>query len=151
MPDALPLGSQEIKKPFRSAGADWGGFLRLIGESQCLRILILCPRQAGPGKRLVEKYGDSLLCVRHRYDEISGERLKTAEIIVEKKGGKPSLRYRDEDVVSVSVAFTEKSLRHQLKAVGGRWDSEERVWRVRYGLIRDSVELTDWILRSRIG
>ncbi len=76
-------------------------------------------------KRLVEKYGDSLICVRYRYDEFSGERLKTAEIIVERKGGKPSLRYRDEDVVQVSVAFTEKTLRDQLKAAGARWDREE--------------------------
>ncbi len=102
-------------------------------------------------KGLVEKYGDSLLCVRYRYDEIRGERLKTAEIIVEKKGGKPSLRYRDEDIVSVSVAFTEKTLRDQLKAAGARWDREERFWRVRYGAIRGNAELTDRILRGRMG
>ncbi len=27
-------------------------------------------------KGLVEKYGDSLICVRYRYDEISGDRLE---------------------------------------------------------------------------
>jgi len=33
-------------------------------------------------KRLLEKYGDSLLCVRYRYDEKRGIRLKTVEIIL---------------------------------------------------------------------
>lgn len=102
-------------------------------------------------KRLVEKYGDSLLCVRYRYDEISGVRLKTAEIIVEVKGGKPSLRCRDEDIVQVSVAFTEKALREELKAAGARWDREEKLWLVRYGAIRGNAELTDRILRDRFG
>ena len=44
----------------------------------------LKPGQKGT-KRLVEKYGDSLLCVRYRYDEIRGIRLKTVEIVVEEK------------------------------------------------------------------
>ncbi len=102
-------------------------------------------------KRLVEKYGDSLICVRYRYDEFSGERLKTAEIIVEGKGGKPSLRYRDEDIEQVSVAFIEKKLRDLLKIAGARWVREERLWRVRYGSIQGNANLTDRILRSRIG
>ena len=99
-------------------------------------------------KRLVEKYGDSLICVRYRYDEISGERLKTSEIIVERKGGKPALRYRDEDVVSVSVAFTEKTLRDQLKAAGRKRDPEEKLWRVRYGSIRGNAKLLERILKD---
>jgi hypothetical protein len=40
-------------------------------------------------KRLVDKYGEALICVRYRYDEIRGVRLKTAEIIVEEKGRYP--------------------------------------------------------------
>ena len=41
----------------------------------------LKPGQKGT-RRLVEKYGDALLCVRYRYDEKRGIRLKTVEIIV---------------------------------------------------------------------
>ncbi|WP_243374876.1 hypothetical protein [Geotalea sp. SG265] len=79
----------------------------------------LKPGQKGT-KRLVEQYGESLLCVRYRYDEKRGIRLKTVEIIVEEKAGKRSPRHHDEDVVPVVVAYTEKALRDKLKAAGGR-------------------------------
>ena len=102
-------------------------------------------------KRLLEKYGDALLCVRYRFDEIRGVRMKTAEIIVEEKGGKPSLRDSDEEVVQLSVAYTEKRLREQLKAAGARWDREEKFWRVRYGSIKGNAELADRIKRDRFG
>jgi len=39
----------------------------------------LKPGQKGT-KRLVEKYDDTLLCVRYRYDESRGVRLKTVGI-----------------------------------------------------------------------
>ena len=44
----------------------------------------LKPGQDGT-KRLVDQYGDKLLCVRYRYDEIRGVKLKTVEIIVDEK------------------------------------------------------------------
>lgn len=43
--------------------------------------LIRQPGQPGT-KRLVEQYGAKLVCVRYRYDEPSGKRYKTAELIV---------------------------------------------------------------------
>ena len=46
--------------------------------------LKLKPGQKGT-KALVEKYGDALVCVRYRYDETSRTRLKTVELIVERK------------------------------------------------------------------
>lgn len=106
----------------------------------------LKPGQNGT-KRLVEKYGDSLLCVRYRYDERRGVRLKTVEIVVEEKMWKPSLRYRDVDIVPVIVSYREKALRERLKAAGGRWDPEEKLWRVPYGLVR-GTELEERILKD---
>lgn len=44
--------------------------------------LHLKPGQNGT-KRLVQKYGDRLVCVRYRYDEVSGQRHKTVELIEE--------------------------------------------------------------------
>jgi len=73
----------------------------------------LKPGQKGT-KRLVEKFGDSLICVRYRYDESRGVRLKTVEIVVEEKPWKSSFHFRDEDIVKVIVAFTEKTLRDTL-------------------------------------
>jgi hypothetical protein len=55
---------------------------------------------------------------------------------VEEKPWQPTVRFRDEDIVSVVVGFGESALRDSLKAVGGRWSPEEKVWHVSYGLIR---------------
>lgn len=94
----------------------------------------LKPSQKGT-MRLQEKYGDALLCVRYRYDEIRGVKLKTVEIIVDEK----PLRipcYKDNDVVPVAVAFEEAELRQQLRNIRARWDPQVKVWFVLYGLIR---------------
>jgi hypothetical protein len=107
----------------------------------------LKPGQKGT-KRLVEQYGDKLLCVRYRYDEIRHIKMKTVEIIVDEKPCKPPLRYRDEDMVAVMVPFSDKDLRDRLKAVHGRWDPEERLWRVLFGSIKGDIELTERILKE---
>ena len=107
----------------------------------------LKPGQKGT-RRLVEKYGDRLLCVRYRYDELRGVRLKTVEIIVEEKPCTMAIRYRDTDIVAVSVPYAEKALRDMLKAAGGRWDPEERLWRVPYGSIRYNAGLVERIVKD---
>jgi len=108
----------------------------------------LKPGQNGT-KRLVEKYGDTLLCVRYRYDELRGVRLNTVEIIVEEKPCSPSERHWDTDIVAVMVPYTEKALRDMLKAAGGRWDPKERIWRVAYGSIRGNAGLVERIVKDR--
>ena len=105
----------------------------------------LKPGQSGT-RRLVEKYGDALLCVRYRYDEIRDVRLKTVEIIVGERPGKAAPRLRDSDPVLVQVPYTVKALQERLKSVGARWDAGEKVWRVRYGLIRGDKELEERIV-----
>jgi len=96
-------------------------------------------------KRLLEKYGDSLLCVRYRYDARRGVRLKTVELIVEEKALQVPLPFHDEDIVDILVRYSEKSLREMLKAAGGKWDPGSKLWHVSYGAIR-GTELTDRIL-----
>jgi hypothetical protein len=99
-------------------------------------------------RRLVEKYGDSLLCVRYRYDEKRGIRLKTMEIIVQEAPCVHSFRYRDGDIVAVMVPYTQKGLREMMKAAGGRWDAEGKLWRVRYGANRGNAGLVERIVRE---
>jgi hypothetical protein len=94
----------------------------------------LKPGQNGT-KLLVEKFGNALICVRYRFDEIRGVKLKTVEIVVAEKPLKKP-RYRDDDLVPVAVAYGEKELREQLRAMRARWDAERKLWYVRYGLIR---------------
>lgn len=75
-------------------------------------------------------------------------RLKTAEIIVEERPSVPSGRYRDTDTVAVMVPYTAKALRERLKAAGGRWSPEEKLWLVRYGSIRGDSDLVERILKD---
>lgn len=102
----------------------------------------LKPGQKGT-KRLLEKYGPALLCVRYRFDEKRRMRLKTVEIVVEERPV-DSPRFRDEDIVPVTVAFDETDLRGLLRKMRARWEPELKVWFVRYGLIRGTA------LESRI-
>jgi hypothetical protein len=97
----------------------------------------LKPGQNGT-KGLVEQYGDALLCVRYRFDEVRGMKLKTVEIIVDEKPLRTP-RFKDDDLVPVHVAYDEKELRQQLHALQARWNSERKLWYVRFGLIRGTV------------
>ena len=94
----------------------------------------LKPGQRGT-LRLVEKYGKALLCVRYRYDEIRGVKLKTVEIIVDEKPLHHP-RFKDDDIVPLSVAFDEVELREQLKKIRARWEPQIKMWFAPYGLIR---------------
>lgn len=98
--------------------------------------LKLKPGQRGT-KALVEKYGDALVCVRYRYDENSRTRLKTIELIVEKKQLPASQRQDAADgaLAPVSIPFEEQELRKMAKAMGGRWDSDVKLWYIPKGKI----------------
>ncbi|WP_306535912.1 hypothetical protein [Geobacter sp.] len=95
----------------------------------------LKPGQKGT-RRLVEQYGKSLLCVRYRYDQDRGIRLKTVEIIVEEKPWRPMFRFRDGDMAPVAVGFGETELREKLRKARAKWDPQAKLWLVPYRLIR---------------
>lgn len=107
----------------------------------------LKPGQNGT-KRLVERFGDALVCVRYRYDEVRDMRIKTAEIIIEERPGRAAPRLRDTDSVLVQVPFTMPQLRDRLKTVGAKWVPADRLWRVRYGLIRGDRELEERVVKG---
>jgi len=98
--------------------------------------LKLKPGQKGT-KKLSDKYGQALVCVRYRYDEASGTRIKTVELIVEKKAWKPpKKKYPDDALVPVHIQFSDSASREKAKAARGRWDPEAKLWRIRYGNIK---------------
>ena len=88
----------------------------------------LKPGQPGT-RKLVEQYGDRLVCVRYRYDALKRRRYTTAEIIVDESewDPMPSATARRERV-AVRIEVHEVKLREKVKAAGGRWDPEKRVW-----------------------
>lgn len=99
--------------------------------------LKLKPGQKGT-KALTEKYGDALVCVRYRYDEKSRTRLKTVELIVEKKELPPPKREKatDDTLAPVSIPYGERKLGIMAKAMGGRWDPDVKLWYIPAGKVK---------------
>jgi hypothetical protein len=92
--------------------------------------LTLRPGQSGT-KKLVERFGERLVRVRYLYDEKSGRRLKTVELIVESVPWRPRarrLRRRDDEIVAVRIAFHETDLRDRAKRLGALWRSTQKLW-----------------------
>jgi len=91
---------------------------------------ILRPGQKGT-KQLSQRYGDTLLFVRYRYDVQRRKRFKTVELIVSEADWTPPPP-TPETIVGVRVAREEAVLQGAIKKNGGRWDGRNRVWRLRY-------------------
>ena len=90
------------------------------------------PGQRG-AKKFVSQYGDRLVCVRYRQDAQRQKRFKTVELIVEEwSWTPPSPKRRKGSLVLVKVAFPERELRQQIKAVGGLWNPDKQAWEIRY-------------------
>ena len=110
--------------------------------------LKLKPGQKGT-KSLLEKYGDALVCVRYRYDEASRTRIKTVELIVDKKELTPSRKQQqkieDETLVPVRIEYGERQLGKMARSAGGKWDPKVKLWYIPYGKIK-GTELEQHIL-----
>jgi len=104
----------------------------------------LLPQQPGT-KRWLEQYGKNLVCVRYRYDEKNSKKITTAEIIVKEQNWERNRRKIPlNKIMSLLVQYDEIEIRRLIKAAGGRWNSEAKVWELAYG---DVVSLG---LRDRI-
>jgi len=98
--------------------------------------LKLKPGQRGT-KKLAKEYGNTLVCVRYRYDEKIGMRFKTVELIVESKPWTaPTPHFADTDLVSVFIGFSDRASREIAKAAKGRWDPDQKLWLIQYGRIK---------------
>lgn len=132
--------SLELRKGrFRQHGAEGGGFSFYRNGVAMFKDMKayahLKPGQNGP-KRLAERYGKALLCVRYRYDSARGIKLKTVEIVVEERPASLPLFFRDDDLVPVAVAFEETVLRERLRKIRAKWDPTAKLWMAPYRLIR---------------
>lgn len=95
--------------------------------------LILKPGHRGT-KRLTEKYGDALVCVRFRYDAVTRQRLKTVELIIERTDWEPPPeKLLVDTIVALRIEGYETELRKKVKSAAGKWNPEKRLWFVRYG------------------
>lgn len=93
---------------------------------------ILKPGQPGT-KKLLEKYGERLLCVRYRYDTRQRKGLKTVEIIIEEDDWEINpLQVPANKIVRIRIGYQESYYRRLVKAAGGSWNSTEKTWELPY-------------------
>ena len=101
--------------------------------------LKLKPGQKGT-KKLLEKHGEALVCVRYRYDAESCARIKTVELIVERIAWQPpAQKFEDNDLVAVRIGFMEADLKQAAKAAKGRWNPDVKLWFIRFGKITETT------------
>ena len=98
--------------------------------------LTLKPGQNGT-KKLVTKYGHKLVAVRYRYDPVYRVRFKTVELVEEELPWDPVLNGRKlDDLVLLRLHYHEDDLRQSVKAAGGMWLPERKLWQLSYRLVR---------------
>ncbi len=95
--------------------------------------LNLKPGQRGT-KKLCAKYGDTLVCVRYRYDDIKKKRYKTVELIIDEVDWKPETRKRNVSprIVAIRVDPSEIKIKDRIKDEGGKWNRRTRRWEAGY-------------------
>ena len=76
--------------------------------------------------KLVQQFGDVLVCVRHRVDAAARFRYTTVELLIDKTEMQP----RVERTVSIRVHPDEYGLRTIVRAAGARCDSKTGLWRL---------------------
>lgn len=107
-------------------------------------------RPPQPGTlRLQERFGDALLCVRHREDPCGLRRFVTVELVVDVR---PTSRARrpgvERAMFPLQVPPTDRVLRATVKQAGARWHPAERLWYLPAGTIRQ-LGLEDHICVAR--
>ena len=111
-------------------------------EAAPLRVVKKLSPSAKGAIKLAQQFGETLICVRHRVDPKAKFRYTTVELLVEKS----AIRPRKVSMASVKIGPGEYSLHRVLKAAGGRWDSEDQVWRLPRRLV-GILRLTDRLAR----
>ncbi|GAC1446889.1 MAG: hypothetical protein NVSMB56_09910 [Pyrinomonadaceae bacterium] len=110
-------------------------------------------------KKLTALYGAQLVCVRYRYDADRSKRFKTVELIIEEVAWTPKPKSADlaaqtmqtpppetfdpTQIVSLRVGRLETETQDAVKRAGGRWNPDERAWRLR----RDKADALGLTLR----
>ncbi|MBF0102642.1 MAG: hypothetical protein HQK77_17205 [Desulfobacterales bacterium] len=94
--------------------------------------LTLKPGQKGT-KKLLEQYGDRLICVRYKYDKEKKKRYKTIELIIDETDWEPPVNNAINDaIVGIKVSYDEKEIQEQLRNEGGLWDRQKKLWFIKH-------------------
>jgi len=101
----------------------------------------LKPGQRGT-KKLVERYGDRLICVRYRIDRETGKRLKTVELIVDET--EPATQHPARQPkqsatpthVFIHISAHDVNLQQRVKAKGAWFNAKKNLWRLPYNEVQ---------------
>ena len=104
----------------------------------------LAPDQPG-AKKLAQRYGEQLLCVRYRQDIEAGRRYTTVELVVDE--GPMPIDKRKSVFVYLRIAFDDLVLRQAIRKHGGTWDKRQRMWRMHQDAVHD-LQLHHQVLRN---
>ena len=112
-------------------------------------------RPGAPGtRRFLAWYGDSLVCVRYRYDAATGTRLTSVEVRIEPPRPytrpqplAPAKAMRPKPVW-IRVRWDETLLRQRVKAAGGKWRPDEKLWEVTPQIVK-TLRLRDRVVLER--
>jgi hypothetical protein len=95
----------------------------------------LLPGQPGT-KALLKIYGEQLICVRYRYDPERRKRYKTVELILDEAAWDPPHQAPDPATrVYLRVAWGEAAVAQRIRAAGGKWHREYKLWSLPYGQV----------------
>ena len=83
-----------------------------------------------PGtKKWIQQFGEKLVCVRYKYDYQRKRKLKTIELIVEEEPWDLNkARIPANKLVGVKVEYGEVQTGRLVKAAGGRWNRQRKLW-----------------------
>lgn len=99
-------------------------------------------KPGNPGtRRLLQRYGANLLCVRYRVDRSTGKRFTTVELLIDERAGPPAA------MVWLRVGYGETDLRRQIKEAGGVWDAQRKLWRIS-GQVVNALKLQKRIIEN---
>jgi hypothetical protein len=84
-------------------------------------------------KKFVAQYGDRLVCVRYRKDTENQRQLTTVELIVDERPLKTKApNISPETMVLLRIDYGEINEGIAVRAAGGIWDGERKLWRIAY-------------------
>jgi hypothetical protein len=88
-------------------------------------IKTLAPTDRG-ALELARRFGDALVCVRHRTDPRGKVRHTTVELLISSE----PIRKRSVGMVLVRTHPRERGLHAAIRAAGGVWDAKQQLWRL---------------------
>ena len=97
-------------------------------------------------KQLLNKYGNSLVCVRYRTDKIAQKRYTTVELIINEKD---IYIAKNELYCWVKINYNETELRQQAKNMGAKWHTNEKLWEMDYQTAK-SLNLHKRIIKKTV-